>query len=429
MSDFLSGFPDLETTSVVAVLLVDQRERWQLGERIPAESYLRRFPTLEANSEAVVELTYGEFMLREEHGDRPALEELLCRFPEHEARLRQQIELHQLLEAPSVSGAAAPTTPEQGTPEVAGAPVVPGYEILEVLGRGGMGIVYKARQVNANRLVALKMILHGGHASPADLQRFRTEAVAIARLQHPNIVAIYEVDEHQGTPFYSMELCSGGSLDRELSGTPLEAGKAAALVQVLAQAMHCAHQANVIHRDLKPANVLLSFSRDAQSSERSAGANVTQFVPKISDFGLAKKLDDVGQTASGAIMGTPSYMAPEQASGKSKEIGPAADVYALGAILYECLTGRPPFKAATSLDTILQVCIDPPVPPSQLQSKTPRDLETICLKCLRKEPEKRYASARNWPTTCGAGRRASRSWLGRWGGSRGPGAGVAATPW
>ena len=261
---------------------------------------------------------------------------------------------------------------------------VAGYEILGVLGRGGMGVVYKARQVKLGRLVALKMILAGAPCRQQDRDRFRTEAEAIARLQHPNIVQVHEVGEHDGKPFFSLEFCSGGSLDRKLNGTPLPAQEAARLLETLARAMQAAHDQSVIHRDLKPANVLLAADG----------------TPKITDFGLAKKLDDVGQTAIGAIMGTPSYMAPEQASGKSKEIGPAADVYALGAILYECLTGRPPFKAATPLDTILQVVSDEPVPPSQLQPKTPRDLETICLKCLHKEAGKRYASA------AAAGRRA-----------------------
>jgi WD40 repeat protein len=256
---------------------------------------------------------------------------------------------------------------------------VPGYEILGELGRGGMGVVYKARQTHLGRLVALKMILAGGHASPSDLNRFRTEAQAIARLQHPNIVAVHEVGEHEGRPFFSLEFCSGGSLDAQLDGTPLTACRAAALVQTLAQAMHVAHQAQVIHRDLKPANVLLAEDG----------------TPKITDFGLARKLDDQGQTQSGSIMGTPSYMAPEQAEGKSKEMGPACDIYSLGAILYELLTGRPPFKAATPLDTVLQVVANEPVPPTQLQSKAPRDLETICLKCLEKNPSKRYASARD----------------------------------
>jgi hypothetical protein len=254
---------------------------------------------------------------------------------------------------------------------------VPGYEILGELGRGGMGVVYQARHQRLDRVVALKMILAGGHAGAAELARFRTEAEAIARLQHPNIVQIHEVGEHDGLPYFSLEFCPGGSLHNKLNGTPLPTRAAATLVGKLARAMHAAHEKGVIHRDLKPANVLLAEDG----------------TPKVTDFGLAKKLDEAGQTQPGAVMGTPSYMAPEQAGGKSKEIGRACDTYALGAILYECLTGRPPFKAATPLDTILQVVSDEPVPPTQLQPRTPKDLETICLRCLQKEPDKRYASA------------------------------------
>jgi WD40 repeat protein len=241
-----------------------------------------------------------------------------------------------------------------------------------------MGVVYKARQVRLNRLVALKMILVAEHAGPQELARFQTEAEAVARLQHPNIIQIYEVGEQDGRPFFSLEFAEGGSLAGKLDGTPLPARQAAHLVETLARAIHAAHQRGIIHRDLKPANVLLTADG----------------TPKITDFGLAKKLEDsAGQTASGAILGTPSYMAPEQAGGKRQEVGPAADVYALGAILYELLTGRPPFKAANPLDTLMQVVADDPVPPTQLQSKTPRDLETICLKCLQKLPGKRYATA------------------------------------
>jgi WD40 repeat protein len=253
---------------------------------------------------------------------------------------------------------------------------VPGYEILGELGRGGMGVVYQACQAELNRIVALKMILAGGHAGQAELARFRTEARAVARLQHPNIVQIHEVGEHQGLPFFSLEYCAGGSLEKKLSGTPLPPREAAALVQTLARAMQAAHDRGVVHRDLKPANVLLAEDG----------------TPKVTDFGLAKKLDETGQTASGSVLGTPSYMAPEQAAG-SKAVGPAADVWALGAILYECLAGRPPFKAATALDTLMQVVADEPVPPRQLTPKLPNDLENICLKCLQKEPRKRYASA------------------------------------
>jgi WD40 repeat protein len=259
---------------------------------------------------------------------------------------------------------------------LAAADVPAGYEIVEELGRGGMGIVYKARQRALNRVVALKMILAGAHAGADSLARFRTEAEAIARLQHPGIVAVYEIGDHGGRPFFSLELCVGGSLDRKLAGTPLTPGEAAALVQQLALAMHAAHQAQVIHRDLKPANVLLAADG----------------TPKISDFGLARKLDEQGPTVSGAVMGTPSYMAPEQAQGK-KDVGPSADVYALGAILYEVLTGRPPFRAATALDTLMQVMSEEPVPPRQLNTGVAKDLETVCLKCLHKDPARRYDSA------------------------------------
>jgi tRNA A-37 threonylcarbamoyl transferase component Bud32 len=279
---------------------------------------------------------------------------------------------------PAADGPATAGVPPSLLPPAGWCPAVPGYEILGELGRGGMGVVYKARQVKLNRVVALKMILAGGHAGEADLARFRTEAEAIARLQHPNIVQIHEVGEHEGKPFFSLEFCPGGSLEKRLDGTPLPPQDAARLVQALAGAMHAAHNANVIHRDLKPANVLLTADG----------------TPKVTDFGLAKMLDEGGNpTVSGAVLGTPSYMAPEQASGKNKAVGPPADIHALGAILYELLTGRPPFKAATHLDTILQVVSDEPVPPTQLQPKTPRDLETICLKCLEKEPGKRYGSA------------------------------------
>jgi WD40 repeat protein/tRNA A-37 threonylcarbamoyl transferase component Bud32 len=253
---------------------------------------------------------------------------------------------------------------------------VPGYEILDLLGKGGMGIVYKARQQTLGRLVALKMILHAEHAADRERQRFQAEAEAVARLQHPNIVAVFEVGQHGGCPFFSLEYCPGGTLADKLDGTPWPVDKAADLVQTLAGAVHAAHRAGIVHRDLKPGNVLLT--EDGQ--------------PKITDFGLAKRIGEQSHTQTGAILGTPSYMAPEQAGG-NKHVGPAADVYALGAILYELLTGRPPFKAATSLDTILQVASYEPVPVRHLQPKVPRDLETLCHKCLQKDSKKRYESA------------------------------------
>jgi WD40 repeat protein len=273
----------------------------------------------------------------------------------------------------------------------------PGYEILAELGRGGMGVVYKATQVGLNRVVALKMILAGAHAG-GERTRFRTEAEAIARLQHPGIVQVFEVGEHDGLPFLALEFCPGGSLEQKLNGTPLPPARAAALVEPLARAVDAAHRKGVVHRDLKPANVLLAGEpgpvRAGSATPAGAdGTGLAGLVPKITDFGLAKFVGEAGQTGTGAVMGTPSYMAPEQAEGKSKEIGPAADVYALGAVLYECLTGRPPFRAATAFETIVQVLNEEPVPPRQLNAGVAKDLETVCLKCLRKEPDKRYVSA------------------------------------
>ena len=257
--------------------------------------------------------------------------------------------------------------------------LVPGYEIVGELGRGGMGVVYKARQIGLNRWVALKMVLAAAHASQHQLDRFITEAKAVADLQHPNIVQIYENGEHDGLPFFSLEFVGGGSLDAKVHRKPQPPRDAAHMVETLAQAMQYAHERGVIHRDLKPANILLTVDG----------------IPKITDFGLAKRLaEDSGQTKSGTLMGTPNYMAPEQARGEVQQVGPLADVYTLGAILYELLTGRPPFQGATVLETVKQVTNEEPVPPSRLQPPVPRDLETICLKCLQKDMGKRYGSAR-----------------------------------
>ncbi|HZV04485.1 MAG TPA: serine/threonine-protein kinase [Gemmataceae bacterium] len=255
---------------------------------------------------------------------------------------------------------------------------VPGYEILEELGRGGMGVVYKARHLRLNRIVALKMILAGGYAGPNERARFLAEAEVIACLQHPNLVVLLEYGEHQGQPFFTLEYMPGGHLAEKLKGIPQPAAAAARLMEQLARGIHFAHTQGIVHRDLKPANVL--FAEDG--------------TPKISDFGLARRQTmGTGLTGTGEVLGTPSYMAPEQAGGKSKHAGPAADIYALGAILYECLTGRPPFRAATSVETVLQVMEQEPVSVRQLQPQTPVDLATICHKCLQKEPHKRYASA------------------------------------
>ena len=260
-----------------------------------------------------------------------------------------------------------------------GRPEVPGYEVLSRLGQGGMGVVYKARQKQLNRLVALKMIRDVGRAGPQQLARFRIEAEAVARLRHPNIVQIYEIGEVEGLPFFSLELLEGGGLDARLAGIPQPRRESAEMVATLASAIQAAHQARVIHRDLKPANVVLAADG----------------TPKVTDFGLAKRLEEEGSdTKTGEIMGSPSYMSPEQARGKLELVGPSADIYALGAILYEMLTGRPPFRGATSWETVRLVIEEEPVPPSRLRPRIPRDLETICLKCLQKEPHRRYPTAR-----------------------------------
>jgi cytochrome c peroxidase len=257
------------------------------------------------------------------------------------------------------------------------------------VGRGGMGVVYKARELKLNRIVALKMILGGPYSSADQMARFRTETQAVAQLQHPNIVQIYEVGEFEGRPYCAFEFVGGGSLARKAFRNPLPSRDAAGLVETLALAIHSAHQSGIVHRDLKPDNILLTVESCDQAHPGAIG------IPKVSDFGLAKRLEaDTGQTQTGSILGTPSYMAPEQAQGKTRNAGPAADIWALGAVLYYLLTGQPPFQGATMLDTLEQVRTQNPVAPSRVRPKLPRDLETICLKCLEKEPRSRYPTAR-----------------------------------
>jgi serine/threonine protein kinase len=257
-----------------------------------------------------------------------------------------------------------------------------------------MGVVYKARQLAGERIVALKLIRDGALAGPQELARFRIEAEAAARMRHPNIVQIYEIGEHQGRPYFAMELIEGQSLAEYLGGRPQPPQNAAELVRTLALAVQHAHDQQIVHRDLKPANVLLHVEQMAPSAAPESLLNT--LTPKITDFGLAKRLDSqsTAWTLEGAILGTASYMAPEQAAGRARELGPAVDVYALGALLYELLTGRPPFLADSWQQTVQQVLMDEPAPPTRLIPKTPRDLESICLKCLEKEAHLRYATAR-----------------------------------
>jgi tRNA A-37 threonylcarbamoyl transferase component Bud32 len=253
------------------------------------------------------------------------------------------------------------------------------YELLEEIARGGMGVVWKARQKSLNRTVAVKMILGGQLATEADVKRFHTEAEAAANLKHPNIVAIHEIGEHEGRHYFSMDLIEGKNLAQVIGNAPMPAQQAAALMKTLAEAVHYAHQRGTLHRDLKPQNVLM----DAEGR------------PHITDFGLAKQMTGQSDlTQSGTVMGSPSYMPPEQATGKLAEIGPASDVYSLGAMLYQMLTGKVPFVGATPVETLRQVLEKEVTAPSKVNDKVPSDLETICLKCLEKKPERRYASAR-----------------------------------
>lgn len=259
-------------------------------------------------------------------------------------------------------------------------PDVPGYEILGRLGRGGMGVVYKARQVKLNRIVAVKMILASEDADADKLARFHVEAEAVARLRHPNIVEIYDIGIANGMPYIVLEYLPGLSLKEVFLQSRKPPRRCADLLATLAQAIHTAHLAGIVHRDLKPSNVLLAEDGSA----------------KITDFGLAKRREAAGQTQTGQIMGTPEYMAPEQARGESKSVGPAADVYALGAILYEALTGQPPFRGVSMMETLEKVLSDEPVPPRQLTAGIPADLETVCLKALRKDPKDRYPTAQEF---------------------------------
>jgi len=308
--------------------------------------------------------------------DNPALADSLRAFFADQDRMKQAAALLPPTEAPTLAPSEAAAAETLGAVRYFG-----DYELLEEIARGGMGVVYKARQVSLNRMVALKMILAGQLASPQDVQRFHSEAEAAANLDHPNIVPIYEVGQHEGQHYFSMKLIDGGSLGTRMTAIRGDVRAAVALLVQVARAIHFAHQRGILHRDLKPANVLLEESHEGS------------LIPYVTDFGLAKRVEgDSGLTASGAIVGTPSYMPPEQARAE-KALTVAADVYSLGAILYEMLTGRPPFRAATPLHTLLQVLEQELEPPRQVHPGIARDLETVCLKCLAKKPAARYRTA------------------------------------
>ena len=377
---------------ILALLLQNFRQEWQAGRQPRIEDYLERVSS--AHQPALrTALACLELQLSLEAGQQVRAEDYLARHPElasDMSAVRELIET-ELRQRPSpCSGqstalsATRATTPGFGAtiaPEPSASsssfPAIASYEILAVLGRGGMGVVYKAKQLGLDRLVALKMIL-AGTASEEELGRFRAEAQALARLRHPNIVQIHDIGMHDGKPYFSLEYIEGGSLDRRTGGQPHNARQAAQMLETLARAVHAAHEAGIIHRDLKPHNVLISEKGEL----------------KIADFGLAKSLDSASaHTQTGAVLGTPSYMAPEQAEGRTRAVGPRTDVYGLGAILYELLTGKPPFRGASVPATLEMVCTRPPDSPGRLVPGLPRDLEVICLKCLEKRPEDRYLRA------------------------------------
>jgi serine/threonine-protein kinase len=364
----------LELDQLLDALRVDQRRRWRSGQRVALDSYLRDFPCLNEDREALFELVYNELAIREDLGEQPDASQYATSYPDLADRLRLQLEVHQALCDDDFMR-------DQGSePEPSHLPfgIVSGFEILSEIGRGGMGVVYQARQLKPNRLVALKMILDGHFASAQDLLRFQNEAEVVAALEHPSIVPILEVGQHNGLHYFTMPLLTGGSLASALPRPFDDPRGAARMVAQVTCAVHHAHQRGILHRDLKPANILL----DAEGR------------PHVSDFGLAKRLrDGRGLTESGAIMGSPGYMSPEQAAGDAVAITTASDVYGLGAILYALLTGRAPFEGSSFQETVARLYDEPPDPPSRSNKLVPRPLDQICLKCLEKDPGKRYASA------------------------------------
>jgi WD40 repeat protein len=365
----------------------DQHARWRRGQRVPVEYYLALRPSLADEPEAVLDLLYAEFVLREEEGETPALEEYQFRFPKLAQTISEQWAIHRALLDVAVR--------DELVSEIPTGPQVDGYEVLEELGRGGMGVVFKARQLGLNRLVALKMLPAVSSSSEPDLLRLRNEAEAISRLKHPHIVQIYEFGWSSEQPFLALELLEGGTLAQHLKVRPWPPRAAAELIATLAQAVHAAHCCGIVHRDLKPGNILFERSLASLPSvdETPSRISFLPMVPKITDFGLAKLDHASGLTVTGDVIGTPAYMAPEQVAGLQDVVGPAADIYALGAMLYELLAGRPPFQATTALGTLMLAGEGEPMPPSRWRPGLPRDLETLCMKCLEKLPGKRYASA------------------------------------
>jgi serine/threonine protein kinase/WD40 repeat protein len=372
----------LSAAEIVDLIANDLQTRWQQDQRVLVETYLADLPG-RVDAELRMDLIYTEILAREAAGERPGPAEYAFRFPDLAERIHAQFLLHRALLDDAESNATAPAHAEPLTPPRF-AHVVQGYDLLEELGQGGMGIVYKARHRELNRIVALK-ILRPDCWNRDPESRLRREAEALARLQHPSIVQIYEVGVADGQPYLALEYVSGGTLADRFRDGSMKVVEVAALIRLVALAVHAAHEQGLVHRDLKPANILMVGSAD-----RSAPAALPTV--KVTDFGLVKRLDQSDLSRTGELLGTPSYMAPEQAAGR-KDIGPAVDVYALGAILYEGLSGRPPFQGDSAISVLTQVAGAEPIPPSRLRRHIAADLEAVVLKCLEKAPARRYASA------------------------------------
>lgn len=377
----------------LAVVKTELENRIERGERCVCEDLLTLHAELRADPECVLELAYAEFAALDLLGKNPDPHDYFRRFPELQERFSLVLKIHGAFTDERAEEAAFSAWPwleaadaADESPDVCvtSDKRIGQYEILDEIGRGGMGIVFKARQIGLNRIVALK-IIRSPLATREEVCRFRREALAAAKLEHPNIVAVHEISHQLGFPYFSFEFVGGGSLAERVAERPIKATDAAAFIETLARAVAYAHSLGVVHRDLKPANILLT----------------TDGQPKITDFGLAKLLTYAGDedenqlqvTRTGAVLGTPCYMSPEQVSGHPGSVGPATDIYALGVIFYEMLTGRPPFQGESTIETFEQIRHFEPASPRRLRPQLPRDYETICLKCLEKEPPRRYRSA------------------------------------
>jgi len=377
LSTFLATLPNILQDDLLEVIEIDRSERWARGHRVSAERYLKTFPALKADPEAALVVIYGEFYLRKELDEAPSLLEYLARFPEHARRLKDQVMWSEALDL--------------SRPSSIGPPRIPGLEVGDLLGRGGMCAVYQAVDTATGDEVAVKVLDPAQRLQPVRVARFAREVGSLTRLHHPDIVRALRAGETGISAYLVMEYCPGGTLNAYLVGRPLSPKLAAAVVTALAEAVEYAHREGVIHRDLKPSNILLGYGPVGPSSLRYGRETLR---PKVADFGLAKCTAALGGalTATRDVLGTPCYMAPDLATG-ARDADERTDVYGLGAILYECLTGQPPFVGPEPLEVVRMVREDPPVRPSKINPAVPAGLEAVCLKCLEKDPDRRLQTA------------------------------------